>query len=228
MIAASPGAVSAYVQVLGEKDASGQVKREGKPFDVNVGSVESSKPDKLEITNRGKKIEVHTEKNLKIIETPSGKRIAPGQIKKDDRVATFGAPNDASKSAHLILVKPKHATDSAKPETRRRAVYGLVREIKGNILVISHPLKDDPRYKVAVVDSTLIKKKGVANPTIADIKVGDRVSAVGNWTADLLMAKKVHVIPGHAFGLLQKVATGSASPTATPSATPTATASATP
>lgn len=212
-----PTSVSAYVQVLGDKDSASE---QGKRVDVNIGTVKDVKPGKIEIENKGKKLEIFTDKNTRILEKRHGKPTTPGLLKVDDRVAIFGTPSAASKSAHLLLVKPKKDATGSAELARRRAVYGLVREINGNILVISHPLKDDPRYKVGVIDTTVIKKKGIANPTISDIKVGDRVSAVGNWTADLLMAKKVHVIPGHAFGLLQKVATGSATPSATPSASP--------
>jgi len=221
----APTSALAYVQVLGKKDLPpGQEKK----IDVNVGRVEKNNSGKLEINNKGKKVEINTNTDSTIFEKPSGKRIAPGQIKKDDEVATFKKPNDATGSAHLILVKPKkEGTEGAKPETRRRAVYGLVRSVSGNMLVISHPLKDNPRYQVDV-GGALIRIKGIASPTAADIKVGDRVSAVGVWSGDVLAAKMVHVIPGRAIGLLEKVATGSASPTATPSATPTATPSASP
>lgn len=219
----SPSAASAYVQVLGEKDSAGQATTE---VDVNVGTVEEIGKNKLEIRGKGKKIEILTDKNTRVIEKPSGKRIDFEKIKKEDRIATFATPSaQASKSAHIVLVKPKReGTEGAKPETRRRAIYGLVREINGNILVISHPLKDKARYKVGVVDGTVIKIKDIVSPTIADIHVGDRVAAVGEIVGDVLFVKRVHVIPGKAIGLLERVATRSAttspSPTAIPSVTP--------
>ncbi|OGD92366.1 hypothetical protein A2697_02670 [Candidatus Curtissbacteria bacterium RIFCSPHIGHO2_01_FULL_41_44] len=214
----TPSIALAYTQVLGVKDtASGQTKKH--EVDVDVGRVNDVKPGKVEIEHKGKKIEVKTGQGTSIIEKPSGKKLTPFQLKKDDRIATFANPN-ATGSANLILVKPKSATESAKPETRRRAVYGLVREINGNILVVSHPIKDNPRYNVEVVEGTIIKIKGLEAATIGNIKAGDRVTAVGNWSGDNLIAKKVHVIGGRAIGLLERIATGSATPSASLSPSP--------
>lgn len=203
-----PTNAAAVPQVLGKKEVH---------LDVNVGKIEEVKRGKVGIENKGKKVEITTSEKTTIIEKPNGNKIAPGQLKKGDHVATFANP-DATGSANLILVKPKSATDSAKPESRRRAVYGLVRQINGNILLVSHPIKDSPRYNVAVSDGTVIKIKGVENATIGNVKVGDRIAAVGLWAGDNLVAKKVHVIPGKAIGLLEKGASGSATPFATPSA----------
>lgn len=200
----APTAILAYPQVLG--------KKEGFNVDVNVGKVENVKPPRVEFRSQGRTIEIEATKSTRIIEKPSGKKITPAQIKKNDHIATFANPN-ATSSANLILVKP--ATGSAEVrETRRRAVYGLVREINGNILVVSQPTRDNPRYNVEVVEGTVIKIKGLAAATIGNIKVGDRVAAVGKWSGDNLVAKRVHVIPGRAIGLLERIATGSATPSA--------------
>ena len=160
------------------------------------------------------------DKNTKIVEKPSGKKINQGQLKKDAQIATFEKKKDqATSSADLVIVN--QATPSASLQHKRRAVYGLVRNITGNNIIVSHPIKDNPRYTLKVTESTYIKIKGLANATISDIKIGDRITGVGNWDGDILFVKKIHVIPGKAIGLMQKVATGSASPTATPSAAPT-------
>jgi hypothetical protein len=226
-----PGVVLAYQQVLGKQEAPGQIKKQ--EVEVAVGRVENVKPGKIEVMSRGKKIEVNTATGTAIIEKPSGKPLNLGQLKKNDQIATIATPSaTATISARLVLVRPAtgSATISATLKPARRAVYGLVREINGNILTVSHPLKDNPRYKVQVIDTTLIKIKGLAAPTLADIKVGDRVAAVGNWSNDILVAKRVHVIPGKAVGLFERISTKSATPsaTATPTATLTPTATPTP
>jgi len=220
----TPSIAQAVEQVLGKEDAPGQIKKQ-ETADVNVGTVEEVKPGKVKIKTKGKNAEIETDENTEIIEKPSGKKLAPGQIKKNDKIATFKKDAQATGSADLVLVKP--ATESAKFK-KRRGIYGLVRNINGTSIVISHPIKDDPRYTIQVTENTFIKIKGVEGATIADISLNDRLTAVGNWDGDVLVVKRIHIIPGKATGLFDKIATDSASPAGTPSATPTATPSASP
>ena len=214
-----PSVIFAYPQVLGKKDARGQIKKQ--EVDVTVGTVEEVGPNKIGVkTKQGQKVEIGTDNNTKFLEKPSGRKLVPGQIKKADMVATVAtASAQATISAKLVLVRS--ATDSAVLK-KRRAVYGLVRSISGNILVVSHPIRDNPRYTIQVVETTSVKIKGFAQATIGDVRVGDRMAAVGNWQDEVLVAKRVHVIPGKAIGLLERVGTRSATPsaTATPSASP--------
>jgi hypothetical protein len=226
-----PAIVLASQQVLGKQEAPGQIKKQVS-VEVNVGRIEEVKPGKIEIKSQGKKIEINTATESAIIEKPSGVKLNLGQLKKNDQIAIIATPsvNLASISARLILIKSatKSATISAALKPTRRAIYGLVREINGNILTVSHPIKDNPRYKVQVIGTTIIKMKGLPSPILGDIKVGDRIAAVGDWSGDILVAKKVHVIPGKAIGLFGRLATKSATPSATASPSATATPSATP
>lgn len=217
-----PSMISAYSQILGKKDAPGQQKKQ--ETDINVGTVDRVSPGKVKIKTHGKSVEVTTNKNTKIIDKPSGKVLSPGQIKKNDKIATFSS--EATGSADLILVKS--ASPSASLQKKRRAVYGLVRSIDGNNIVVSHPIKDNPRYTIQVTGNTFIKIKGLVSATIADINLNDRLTAVGNWDGDVLVVKRIHVIPGRAIGLFEKIATESATPSATASATPSGTPSASP
>lgn len=220
----SLASVFAYGQVLGKKDAKGQIKKQN--VEVNVGTVKEVGNDKVKVKTNKKDVEVKTNKNTKIIGKPGNTKLSPGQIKKGDKIATFESKKtEATGTPQLMLVK--HATDSAKVK-KRRAVYGLVREIGADTLVVSHPIKDNPRYTIQVTADTYIKIKGMEVATITDIKINDRLAAVGRWNGDVLVVKRIHVIPGKAIGLFEKVATPSAIPSATPSASPTATPSAVP
>ena len=127
-----PSVIFAYPQVLGKKDARGQIKKQ--EVDVTVGTVEEVGPNKIGVkTKQGQKVEIGTDNNTKFLEKPSGRKLVPGQIKKDDMVATVAtASAQATISAKLVLVRS--ATDSAVLK-KRRAVYGLVRSISGNILL---------------------------------------------------------------------------------------------
>src|SRR3989338_1008183 len=210
-----PNVIFAYSQVLGKKDAKGQIKKQ--EVEVNVGRIEEVESGKIKLKTKEKDIEVNKNKNTKIIEKPSGKKINQGQLKKNSQIATFEKKNNqATSSADLVIVK--QASPSASLQKKRRAVYGLVRSLNGNNIIVSHPIKDNPRYTLLVTKNTYIKIKGLASATISDIKIGDRLTGVGNWEGDVLVVKRIHVIPGKSIGLLEKIATGSASPTATPSA----------
>lgn len=218
MVVTLSGVVLGKQNTPGKKDSPpGQENKQ--EVKVNVGRVDKVLPGKIQGQSRGKKFEVNTDQNTQIVEKPSGKKLNLGQLKRGDQIATIADPNATTPSAKLVLVK--QATDSAKPQ-KRRAVYGLVRQIDGNILTVSHPIKDNPRYKVGVAETTTIKIKGLVSPTVADIKVDDRVASVGNWLGDVLVAKRVHVIPGKATGLFGRIATDSATPSATLSASPSA------
>ena len=71
---------------------------------------------------------------------------------------------------------------------------------------------------------------GIEGATLADLSLGLRIAAVGDLNEEgLLVAKRIHVIPGKATGIFEKqpFTAPEATGTATPSATPTATGSAT-
>lgn len=213
LIVIFPAVIFAYPQVLGSKDAKGQVKKQ--TVEVTVGTIGEVNQGKIQVNNNNKKTQINTDQNTKIIEKPSNKKLNFGQLKKDDKIAAIASASaSASESAKLIIVK--EGTASATAKQNRKAIYGLVREITGDIIVVSHPLKDNPRYRIRVVAGTYIKIKGLASATIADIRVGDRLAAVGEWADDALVVKKIHVIPGKAVGLMERVATKSATASASP------------
>ncbi len=111
-------------------------------------------------------------------------------------------------------------------EVKRRAVYGVITAISDHTLTVSHPVYPQrTQYSVIVDDKTLLKIKGKETGTLADLKVGLRMAAVGNLNeAGLILAQIIHVIPGKAIGLFKKnpVATASAKPSTGPSSTPSA------
>ena len=73
--------------------------------------------------------------------------------------------------------------------------------------------------------------KGVVNASLANLQIGQRITAVGDVNNDgSIIAKLVHVIPGKATGILKKnpLATPSATLSITPALSPSPTATISP
>jgi hypothetical protein len=95
---------------------------------------------------------------------------------------------------------------------------------------MKHP-KNDAFKKALVSSTTGITAKGIEKPTVDDIKASDKVIVAGNVDAkDMILARKVYLIPGKARGLLDRLSSPFASPktaSASAKASPTASAKAT-
>lgn len=130
-------------------------------------------------------------------------------IAKGDAVAV--ASSDQS-TASLITIAAKGTLTP----TRSRVFFGIVssREAtsSGTILSLKHP-KDDTFAKALVSTQTTITAKGIDKPTIDDIKASDKVAVSGADDAkEILQAKRLFLLPGRARGLLDRLASPSASP----------------
>lgn len=129
-----------------------------------------------------------------------------------------------AKGRRIGQLKTKKATPSA--QLRRRAVSGVITGIEANVLTIAHLVHRERIYQVVATDTTVFTMKGNNAPAIADLKLGDRVTAVGDYADGKLTARRIHVIPGAASGifLTQPVSTATVAPTNTvvPTAAPTA------
>lgn len=152
---------------------------------------------------------------------PTGKNIAIG-----DTVAIV-SPDQAAATVITIAAK------GALPVSRAKVFLGTVssREAtsSGTILSLKHP-KNGTFAKALVTTTTLIAARGLDKATVDDIKASDRVVVSGIEDArSVIQARRVFLIPGKARGLLDRVASPSASPkkaspVAAKSASPRATA----
>ena len=70
---------------MGKKDAKGQIKKQ--EVEVNVGRIEEVKPEKIVVRTKDKNIEVNMDKDTKIVEKPSGKKINQGLLVEIDNIA---------------------------------------------------------------------------------------------------------------------------------------------
>ena len=202
--------------VLGVKDkAEGQAVGKNR---VTIGNVESVTGNKvvLEEKKTKQKTEVVLDEETKLI--GKNKRLLNlDQIKLKDKIAII-----SSESAELATAGGKIRKtirvfvrqESQAQEGKRRAVQGIISNLEGNQITLVHQIHQDRVYQLSFNSQTVIKIKGVANATAANLEVGQRMVAVGSLDENgLIVAKKIHVIPGQATGVFEKV---------TPTATPTA------
>jgi hypothetical protein len=199
---------------------------------VVVGNVQEVKNDKITVEDKkgqGKKEATLNGQEQIIKQDNQGSSVNKGKgnilsnIKKLDKVALI--TEDATKSGKGKVVKifVKDATASA--QSKRRAVQGVITEINGLTLTIAHQIHRERISSVSANAATVIKMKDTEGASFSSLQVGQRVVAVGDLVGSGgILAKRIHVIPGKATGIFNRlpVATTSASPVATSSASPAA------
>lgn len=229
-------------QVKGVKTKSdeppGQSKKEEKGQKATIGGVQQVTTSSVVVEEKKlkKKTEAIVDQNTQIVGQEK-KTLKLNAIKPKDLVAIISTesavatPPGFLKKALKIFVKP--ATPSA--QLKRRAVYGVITGISGQIITLAHPTQRERVYSLLANEQTVIKIKGVVDATFADLAVGQRIAAVGDLNeSGVLVAKRIHIIPGKATGIFERypVATPTAiltiTPTTTPSASPTLTPTETP
>lgn len=230
--------------VLGVKTESsqppGQTKKETPtPPQATIGNVKQVTPDRIIVEEKKikKQTEAVVDKNTKII-GQDNKILKLEKVKPKDLVAIIstesGTPTDGLKIKKVLKIYVRQATDSAQTkQSKRHALQGLITNISGEIITLAHQIHRERVYTLLVDAQTVIKIKGTETASLADLAVGQRIAAVGDLNEEgIIVAKRIHVIPGKATGLFEKypVATPSATitPTSTPSATPTEEPSPTP
>lgn len=194
---------------------------------VIVGKVEKVSENKVTLEEKKgkKKTEAIIDQDTKVV-GQERKALRWEEIKVKDKIAIISTESAAwatrggeRRKALKVFVKP--ATSSG--ELKRRAVQGIITNISGLTITLAHQIQRDRVYTVVVNEQTVIKIKGVEKATMADLKVGQRMAAVGNLTGTGgILAKRIHVIPGKATGIFERypIATPSATPIATPTAIP--------
>lgn len=234
----------------GKDEAPDQTKKEENSSQGNqnktaeVGKVEevSGNTIVIEEKNTRKRSESVVDKNTKIVGQDK-KALRVSSIKPNDKVAVISDSTESAKPKKAIKVYvKKDASGSA--QLKKKAVQGIITEINGSLLTVAHQIHRERITQVLVTGSTFIKTKDqVSSPSASmessasaapsTLQVGYRIVAVGDVDASgVLVARKIHVIPGRAVGIYRRfpIASASASPsvTATPTATLTASPSAAP
>ena len=157
--------------------------------------------------------------NETVVVNAKNKPVKLSIIKRGDKALVLITDATGAGKRRAAKVFVQSATDSGKLASKRRAVQGVIQTISGSIITLAHQIKTNRQFVITIGPGTLYKIKGIANPTLADLKVGDRIVAVAdNSSGDVWLAKTIFVTPGRAKGIVRP----SATPTelATPSATP--------
>jgi hypothetical protein len=97
-----------------------------------------------------------------------------------DRVVVQGRWQDGQLQASIVGLIPAELRDKA---------MGQVQSISGSTIALARP--DGSALNVATTPATKYHAKGIANPSLADIKVGDIVVAVGQLNGSTLTAAQV-------------------------------------
>lgn len=197
---------------------------------VTIGNVEGVEDSMVIVEEKkGKKIEALVDSTTQIL--GQGKKpLGINQIKPKDRVAVVSSSSanasDEGKPKKAIKIFVAQSSSSS-AQSKRRAIQGLITGINGAVITIVHQVQQDRFFNLLTNAQTLVKIKGVLNATLSDLRPGMRVAAVGDLNEQgVLVAKRIHVIPGKAKGLTGLIP--SSTPSATLSPTPQATISATP
>lgn len=203
-------------QVLGTKtppETPGQIKKtivsSPPPVKALIGNLKEITPNSLTIEKHEKpeKIKTILDKGTKIIDQ-NKKPLKPTSLKINDLVAIiatesgeFATSSGEPKKAVKVFVK--EATESA--QMKRRAVQGVISNITESIITLTHQIQTKRTYSLLINEQTIIVIKGVTPATPTDLKVGQRIAAVGDLTeTGILVAKRIHVIPGKAVGVFKK------------------------
>jgi hypothetical protein len=101
-------------------------------------------------------------------------------VKVGDRVAVQGRWQDGKLQANVVGLIPAELRDKA---------LGQVQSIAGSTIAIAKP--DGSALSVTTTAETKFHAKGIENPALADVKVGDVIIATGILEDDTLTAAQV-------------------------------------
>ena len=102
------------------------------------------------------------------------------ELKEGDRVAVQGRWAAAKLQARVVVLIPAELLGKA---------LGQVQSITGSTIALTK--LDGSPTQVVTTPTTKFHAKGIENPTLADIKVGDIVVALGQQSGDTLTAAQV-------------------------------------
>jgi len=222
--------------VLGKTDtAPGQVKKTSVTTTAvkneqqtqntpKVKAIPTKKPVQEAVVILEKKI--NTAKINTFLETKTVKiyppKMGPAKIKE---ILSLEATDSSKVKGAIRLEKMLAREATPATQLKRHAVQGVITAISGEIITISHQTQRERTFTIYTNAATSIKMKDTATATVADLRVGMRIAAVGEPVNDGILANRIHVIPGNAIGVFKKNPIATEGGTLTPSPEATVTAS---
>lgn len=229
-----------------QEQAPGQVKKE-EPQTAIVGGVERVTSDSVVIEEKQqkKKVEAKVDEST-LIKNQDDKTLELRGVKAKDEAAIIpkeeGTQPEEAKEGEIQIKEAarifvRQATPSA--QLKRRAIQGVITNIIGNFITVAHQTQTGRGFTFSVDDQTVVKIKDLPNANTNDLRVSQRIVAVGDLDENgILLARWIHVIkdvPISPTALLsispsQPLATNIPTPisTQTPTSIPTPTLTPTP
>lgn len=184
-----------------------------------VGTLSEVTDSTLQVTNRaGRQDMVATTKDTRYVRAAANKR---SDVKFEDLVIGDFIVAMGYKNGNNILEARRVIAYGKSPIAQRRAVYGIVRENTKGALTVEHP-KTKEVWTITADKKTVVTKKTdgkMQEVDIKDVQVGNRVTSAGILDPKkekTLAARRIHIIPGKAEGLIKPAATPKPSPTPKP------------
>ncbi len=236
-------------EVLGKNTSSNQESdKHGGSDNKSAGNVKSS-TSQSEPPGQSKK-DFHGPKGLPT--PPTDQQLTGGETKNhaevENEIKTFKNKGQEKKAAKIGAEKIKELTSessgsaeltkkqlkkmesseaSSAAQLKRHAISGVITALGDGLITIAHQIQRDRITMIAYNASTVVVMKDIPNATVANLQVGMRIAAVGQPVDAVLLATRIHVIPGKANGIFRKFPIASPSATLSSSPTPIATESGT-
>lgn len=158
-----------------------------------------TKAAKLTITAR----EVATFKSGKQIEVKP-KKIGTAKLK--EMLASQSSTSATVKKLNKFQVQ----SASSSAVMKRHAVMGVITALSEGSITIAHQIQSERVSTILYNGTTIISGKDISSSSSAQFEVGMRITAVGIPSDAGLLATRIHIIPGKAIGVINRLATGSA------------------
>lgn len=139
------------------------------------------------------------------------KRLTKVGVKAIRELQTASSTNSATLTKQQIK-KLESTVASTGATLKRHAISGVITSVGEGQITISHQIQTDRVNTIYYNASTAVAIKGIINATTSDLAAGMRIAVVGELVDGILLAKRIHVIPGKAKGVIKKL------PVASPSA----------
>lgn len=163
------------------------------------GVITQISEDSFQLQTPKLSVTILTDTNTKYFSVGGGPKqaVSFSDLRVNDRVSVVGiGKKDLEGLARLVVRHPKQKL------AKKRAVFGTLTSIDGNNLIITHIRRADTTWQIEITSETRIKKIGGSSLTIADLKVGDRLVAVGTVDdAGVITAKFLFISPGKFKGI---------------------------
>jgi hypothetical protein len=203
------------------KDKEDKSQKNEDKKDQSIGASNSNKSDKEEKEKVDKEAKAAEKADFLAdkLEFKQEKKIgATNMVKLLNQFKDSTESGKVKTKYNFKKMEAKEASSEAK--LKRHAVSGIITNISGNTITIAHQTQQDRTWTIYYNDSTTITGKASkqgedaeasGSASGASLAVGARITTVGIPTDDGILATRIHIIPGKATGVYEKLSESSES-----------------